>query len=430
MIPFHDVTLADRPWMTRLIFEENSRSTDHCFANIYMWDDTYIQEVAEVEGCLCVRLNYHEAPFYSCPIGAGDKAEAVRHLKEDAKRLGVTLRIRGICQRDLAWLNEAFPDEFTVQEDRFVFDYLYRAEKLATLSGKKLQQKRNHIHRFEDACPDWRFQPMTEADITLCQAFQRYFGNPGDAVLLKDKERIVSAIYAIPLDGVWLPDGQKHPISLTYALATAPEFRGKGYGKTVMNTAIWRDFADKVEYSALWPAEDSLFPHYRAASSYVDAFSVREIIVSKPITDENPINIRAAQPGEYDAFRNHFLMERCSFFLSFGEKAIAFQKEVCHMSGGDCFLLGEKEPWGCAVCERESESRVAVKELLCPEDKTEKAIQQIAAVLPAEEYIVRMPAFLGESLGGEVRRCGQMQCRSGGIDFLKNGPGYYGLAFD
>ena len=159
--------------MNRLIYEENSRSTDHCFANIYMWDDTYIQQVAEVEGCLCVRLDYEESPFYSCPIGAGDKPAAVRQLKEDAKQLGVPLRIRGICQRDLAWLGKAFPDEFTVQEDRFVFDYLYRTEKLATLSGKKLQQKRNHIHRFEDACPDWRFQPMTAADIPACQDFQR-----------------------------------------------------------------------------------------------------------------------------------------------------------------------------------------------------------------------------------------------------------------
>ena len=262
------------------------------------------------------------------------------------------------------------------------------------------------------------------------RCFQRYSGNPGDAVLLEEKGRIVSAIYVIPLDGVWLPDGQKHSISLTYALATAPEFRGKGYGKKVMNTAIWRSFADGVEYSALWPAEDSLFPHYKAVSDYVDAFTVREAVVPKPKVPIDTAGIRSAQAGEYDAFRNDFLMEHCNFFLSMGEKVIAFQKEVCHMIGGGCFLLGEKEPWGCAVCERDSESCVAVKELLCPEDKTEEAIRQIAAVLPAKEYIVRTPAFLGESLGGEVRRCGQMQCRSGSTDFLKNGPGYYGLAFD
>lgn len=262
------------------------------------------------------------------------------------------------------------------------------------------------------------------------RSFQRYFGNPGDAVLLEEKGRIVSAIYVIPLDGVWLPDGQKHAISLTYALATAPEYRGKGYGKKVMNTAIWRGFTDKVEYSALWPAEDSLFPHYTETSAYVDAFAVREVVVPKPESSVNPDRIRSAQPGEYDAFRNRFLMECSSFFLSLGEKVIAFQKEVCHMIGGGCFLLGEKDPWGCAVCERESESSVAVKELLCAENKTEEALSLIASVLPAEEYTVRTPDFLGKSLGGTVRRSGQMQCRNGNTDFLKNGPGYYGLAFD
>lgn len=262
------------------------------------------------------------------------------------------------------------------------------------------------------------------------RSFQRYFGNPGDAVLLEEKGRIISAIYVIPLDGVWLPDGQKHAISLTYALATAPEYRGKDYGKKVMNTAICRGFADKVEYSALWPAEDSLFPHYTAASEYIDAFTVREAVVPKPNGAAEPVSIRSAKPGEYDAFRNCFLKERCDFFLSFGEKAIAFQKEVCRMYSGDCFLLGEKEPWGCAVCEREAELCVAVKELLCPEDKTEEAMRLIASALPADEYTVRTPDFLGRCLGGTVRRSGQMQCRNGSIDFLKKGPGYYGLAFD
>ena len=48
------------------------------------------------------------------------------------------------------------------------FDYVYDIHRLAELKGKKLQAKRNHIHRFEDACPDWRIVPLTEE--TLPQA--------------------------------------------------------------------------------------------------------------------------------------------------------------------------------------------------------------------------------------------------------------------
>ena len=173
MLHFHRVCLQDRDWMNHLIRKENSRSTDHCFSNIYMWDKSYLQEVTEAAGCLCIRLNYQESPFYAFPVGSGDRRAAIRLLQEDAAALGLPLRIRGICRTDLDWLAAEFQDAYTLTEDRFVYDYVYLAEKLASLSGKKLQQKRNHIHRFEEHCPDWTFQSITAQNLSACREFQR-----------------------------------------------------------------------------------------------------------------------------------------------------------------------------------------------------------------------------------------------------------------
>ena len=37
-------------------------------------------------------------------------------------------------------------------------DYVYETEKLATLAGKKLHGKRNHINKFKKLYPDWSYE--------------------------------------------------------------------------------------------------------------------------------------------------------------------------------------------------------------------------------------------------------------------------------
>lgn len=171
MIPFKPVELCDRTWVQPLIRAEDSRSADHSFANIFVWDETFRQEIAPVCGCLAIRLGYEGDPFYAYPIGGGDTKAAILALREDAQAHGVPLRLRGITAGHLDQIKAMFPGEFILTDDRYVYDYVYSAEKLATLEGKKLHAKRNHINRFLEENPDWRFDPVTPADLKECAAF-------------------------------------------------------------------------------------------------------------------------------------------------------------------------------------------------------------------------------------------------------------------
>ncbi len=47
-------------------------------------------------------------------------------------------------------------------------DYIYDAESLATLAGKQLHAKRNHVNRFFRACPDFTYATLTPADQEDC----------------------------------------------------------------------------------------------------------------------------------------------------------------------------------------------------------------------------------------------------------------------
>ena len=60
------------------------------------------------------------------------------------------------------------PGRFLIEGDRNDYDYIYTREKLATLAGKKLHGKRNHIARFKDS-GDWSYEPMTAENVEECR---------------------------------------------------------------------------------------------------------------------------------------------------------------------------------------------------------------------------------------------------------------------
>ena len=69
-------------------------------------------------------------------------------------------------------LEETFPETFYIKPDRDHFDYIYTREKLATLSGKKLQGKRNHCNKFRKSFPNYEYRPLTKDMIPECIAVE------------------------------------------------------------------------------------------------------------------------------------------------------------------------------------------------------------------------------------------------------------------
>lgn len=81
---------------------------------------------------------------------------------------GIQLLIAPASEQDRAQMLEWFPGRFLIEGDRNDYDYIYAREKLATLAGKKLHGKRNHIARFKDS-GDWSYEPMTAENIEECR---------------------------------------------------------------------------------------------------------------------------------------------------------------------------------------------------------------------------------------------------------------------
>lgn len=169
MIPFKAIELRDKAWIDAAVQAEDSRSADFNFANMYMWDCSYRQLVADLGGRMVAKPKYMPFPFFAFPIGAGDLKAAIEQLRAYAEAHGFPFCVQGVTKENREVLEALYPGQMQFVADRDHFDYIYLAEKLATLSGKKLHAKRNHINRFLEANPDWRFVPMTSALLPACR---------------------------------------------------------------------------------------------------------------------------------------------------------------------------------------------------------------------------------------------------------------------
>ena len=167
MIDFRRVTIADKQWVDGFVKAEDSRSADFNFGNIYMWDGAYHQLVTSLGGRMLTKLRWDRQPFFAFPIGSGALEPALDALAEFAGQRGYPLAIRGITEEHRSQMEQCCPGRFVFTPDRNNFDYLYLAEKLATMGGKKLHGKRNFCNRFEKT-HSWEFRRLTRGLIPAC----------------------------------------------------------------------------------------------------------------------------------------------------------------------------------------------------------------------------------------------------------------------
>ena len=169
MLDFKPVTLADRDWIYPIIYSAGIKNADYSFTNIFAWGESFMAKHAVVDGCLVICTNVDGSDYYSCPVGtASDEqfASVINQLLSHCVECGEPFILHAIPADKAALLETLFPGKFEITPIRDLFDYIYSAEKLSTLAGKKLHSKRNFINRFT-AEHEWHTVPITNENISL-----------------------------------------------------------------------------------------------------------------------------------------------------------------------------------------------------------------------------------------------------------------------
>lgn len=246
-------------------------------------------------------------------------------------------------------------------------------------------------------------------------------------------EEIAAMLTMIPTNIV-MADNGIIKASMIYAVATHPEFRGQGLSFKLMEQSNEYLLNNNVDASILTPATESLFKFY-SRQGYRAGFYIKEALFTLEDLGEfekhssGQCVITSATPGSYNLRRKSLLQGKV--YVDYRDEEINYQKALSKYSGAGIYALDIEDIKGCAIAERINSEKIIIKELLMPEEFIKDGIVQIAKLLPAKEYIVRTPAFLGENFKGNERAFGMIYFhRSVDEKVGLSNKGYMGIAYD
>lgn len=160
--------LEDRDLVNHYFFQAPGRSCERTFVNVFLWSRHYKVKFAVIRDALVFR---DESDGYAFAYPAGEP-EAVRNaleaLMEYSKEKGHSFKLYNVTPEHFEQLDQWFPGRFQIEYVRDVADYVYETEKLATLAGKKLHGKRNHINKFKTLYPDWSYEHINDENVEEC----------------------------------------------------------------------------------------------------------------------------------------------------------------------------------------------------------------------------------------------------------------------
>ena len=167
-IEFKRPELEDKDIITSYFEKAPSRSCERTFVNVYLWSRHYKVKYAVIEDALIFKSEDRGMAF-AYPAGEPEHVKkALEFLIEYCKERECPFILYNVTPEMFAQLERWYPGRFTVEYDRDIADYVYESEKLATLAGKKLHGKRNHINKFKSLYPDWTYEELNDDNVEDC----------------------------------------------------------------------------------------------------------------------------------------------------------------------------------------------------------------------------------------------------------------------
>ena len=175
-LTFHPLTLCDREAMQAVTLPAGRRNCNYTFTNLVGWKFLFGTEVCVLENEVVLRYTFNGKRAYMVCTSEALSLKLIDALLDDSNG---NLTLMGLEDSQVAQLSifnsprnaTLSQREFSITSEpvRNQYDYIYRRTDLATLRGRHLNAKRNHIHRFRAEHPDFEYHPLTPEFFDECR---------------------------------------------------------------------------------------------------------------------------------------------------------------------------------------------------------------------------------------------------------------------
>ena len=164
MLKFKPVEITDREWVKNILSGYPCPTLEYNFTTLFIWQRIYNTGIAEADGALFFKTGEGKNMSFLFPA-AENPEKAVDCLKEYSENNNIAMNFHGVTEEQRTFLEKKYPSEYEFSEARASSDYVYSAESLRELKGKKLSSKRNHINSFVENNPDWVYEEISSSNI-------------------------------------------------------------------------------------------------------------------------------------------------------------------------------------------------------------------------------------------------------------------------
>ena len=169
VLNFKKIELSDKDAAVELLKRSNFRGCDYTFGNSFVWSEIYDIEYCIAEGFFFRKTGKGSKTWFVFPAGSDDVSRAVEIMSDYCKELGISLQIT--ANKQIADKISGIYPNADIKLNRDICDYIYLAEDLEELKGKKYHAKRNHLNRFYEN--DWSFEPLISENIAECREMNK-----------------------------------------------------------------------------------------------------------------------------------------------------------------------------------------------------------------------------------------------------------------
>ncbi|MBU3180757.1 DUF2156 domain-containing protein [Clostridium psychrophilum] len=191
MMVFKRLAIEDKNIFEKFIYPYNFLSCEYSFTTLYIWREACDVCFTIYKDALIIKKKDFEGRYYFMqPLG---------YSSENLKEIIDTLMVYK-TENEMEYLFKDLEEEFMeeirniyddikdicIEEDRDNFDYLYEAEKLIKLSGKKLHGKKNHYNSFVKNY-DYEVKDIEDAEVIkdVIVAAEKWYEANNDDYMLK-----------------------------------------------------------------------------------------------------------------------------------------------------------------------------------------------------------------------------------------------------
>lgn len=184
MLKFKKAELADAKELSAAFDSYKGKICDFSAGNVIFWRDHYGISYHLDEECLVLKYdNMGERESFSYPIGEDSNGVIDKLFELTADKLCLSC----LTEEQLEDVKKSFKLLEVIYSEDFD-DYVYSAEDIITLKGRKYNGQRNHINKFKRLYPDARFEVITKENAHIAKEFCEYYFENSKATDVSETE--------------------------------------------------------------------------------------------------------------------------------------------------------------------------------------------------------------------------------------------------